>query len=177
MADTRTKAIKSKIVPGKDLGQPKAVTLLPEGQTRLTMGTVLGYVDKLIQRTMPNGQVYEGFSGFFRAIPADEKLPIVESGICYFPAGFHELIAKPFADAEVQAKEAGAPAPRLNFKFKVEAVKDGNPQGYSWSYTPEIAAVESDPLAHLAAPDVKAISAQPQSQTEAAPKEKAGSRK
>jgi len=160
MADTRAKAVKAKIVPGTDLGNPKAVTLLPENERRMMMGTVMGYVDKIITRTMPNGEVYEGFSGYFEAIPSNPELPVVQSGVCYFPSGFHNLIAEPLKDAQKTDENA-----RIDFVFEVSAVKSNNPQGYSWEYTPKIASKSSDPLAHLRASTTEALTDQSHEKT------------
>lgn len=173
----RSKAMKSKIVPGKDLGQPKAVTLLPDGKNSLLMGTIMGRVEKVITRTMPNGDIYEGLSGFFEAIPSNPELPIVQSGICYLPTGFLELLTGPLK----KAQEAN-PAAYLDFIFEVEAVKDSNPQGYTWRYTPRVATTSADPLAHLRGPNPQAQIADqtpPAKQPEAAkePARAAGSHK
>jgi hypothetical protein len=136
--------MKSKIVPGKDLGQPKAVTLLPDGQNRMLMGTVIGVVSKVITRTMPTGDVYEGLSGNFEAIPTDPKLPTIRSGVLYLPDGFFELIADPLKTIQ-QADETAT----LTFGLEVYAVKAGNPQGYSWEYVQLGQPAKDDPLARV----------------------------
>lgn len=163
MANRET-SIRSKIVPGKDLGNPKAVTLLPDGQNAVVMGMVLGHVEKIITRTMPTGEIYEGLSGFFEAQPVNVQLPIVQSGICYLPAGFFELVANPLKEAQKDK-----PGAALDFVFKVEAVKDGNPQGYSWRYTPLLAKASADPLSALrssaGAPALEAPKVEPAQQT------------
>lgn len=174
MAD-REKSIKSKIVPGKDLGNPKAIAVLPETVRHLLMGTVMGRVEKLIQRTMPTGETYEGLSGYFEAIPANPELPVVQSGVCYLPAGFFELVAGPLTEAKKANPEA-----TLDFVFEVAVVRDGNPQGYSWQYTPKMAQTSADPLAHLRvvlAPAAAQIENKPQTVSDAPVKEKATAKK
>ena len=137
-------SIKSKLVPGKDLGNPSNVKNLKDGETRLLMGTVIGEVSRMVTRTMPTGEVYEGFGGTFEAIPADPNLPTVRSGVLYLPGGFFELIANPFK--EMSASDDTA---RLQFGFEVYAVKDSNPQGYAWQYVPLGEPGKSDPLAAI----------------------------
>lgn len=143
--------IKSKIVPGKDLGNPSAVKSLPEGQNRLVLGIVFGEVTKLVTRTMPTGQIYEGFGGTFEALPADNKLPPTRSGVLYLPDGFAELIRDPFKKMQEESKsdDNDGTDVRLQFGFEVAAVKDGNPQGYSWQYIPLGEPAKADPLATL----------------------------
>ena len=162
----REKSIKSKIVPGKDLGNPKAIAVLPESVRILMMGTIMGRVEKIIARTMPTGETYEGLSGYFEAIPANVELPVVQSGVCYLPAGFFELVANPLMDAKKSNPEA-----TLDFVFEVAVVRDGNPQGYSWQYTPKMAQTSADPLAHLRVASGASAAAQienkPQVQSEA----------
>ena len=166
MAD-RQVAIKSKVVPGKDLGNPKAVTMLPEGQNRMTMGILMGRATNIISRTMPTGEIYEGLSGSFEATPENKDLPITRSGICYLPAGFFELVKDPLLTAQKENADA-----TLDFVFKVEAVKAGNPAGYEWAYTPLMAQTTADPLAHLRGDAQKLISAPASQQAAPAQTEK-----
>lgn len=142
-------AIKSKIVPGKDLGNPKKIAALPEGENKLMMGTVFGVIDRMVQRTMPTGQIFEGFGGQFEAVPADKDLPTINSGVLYLPGGFFELLAVPFKEASGAAEKNGTAAPTMRFAFEVSAVKANNPAGYSWEYTPLTEPNTIDPLSEM----------------------------
>ncbi len=135
-------AVKSKIVPGKDLGEPSAVKLLQGDNAELMMGTVFGIVSGIIQRKMPTGEVYEGLKGTFQAVPADPKRDTITSGVCYLPSGFYELIADPFKALQAEDETA-----TLKFGFEVSAVKANNPAGYSWKYQPLVEPSKDDPLA------------------------------
>lgn len=158
-------SLKSKIVPGKDLGNPSRVKDLPAGQDRLVMGTVFGEVTKLVERTMPTGTIYQGFGGTFEAIPSDPNMPTIRSGVLYLPDGFAELIRDPFQKMQEESGEEDATI-RLQFGFEISAVKDGNPQGYSWQYQPLGEPAKADPLAALRA---AVLGASPQQERLAAP--------
>lgn len=138
---TRKTNTKSKAVPIKDLGNPKSVTI---ASSPLLLGTVRGRAEKVISRTMPTGDAYEGLSGFFECEPHDATADIVRSDTCYLPAEIFKQIANPLRDAQKTNEKA-----MFDFVISVGAVFSTNEAGYEWQFTPVMAHVVTDPIAHL----------------------------
>jgi len=135
-------AMKSKVVPVKDLGDASRVKSLPPDQSRLVLGVVFGEINRLVERTNPTGDKYQGFGGTFEARPSDANSDVIRSGVLYLPAAFFDALAQPFN--AMRQTDADA---RLHFGFEVAAVKDTNPEGYVYEFLPLGEPIKCDPLA------------------------------
>lgn len=123
---------------------------------RLVMGRYVGIATGFVVRTKPDkSETFEGLKGQFRLIPADPEKDEVESGVCFFPDAYHNMIAgglrtalKAFTDEN--GKEAyGDPNGSVQFGFEVSAIPAKNPQGYSWQFLPLLPPKVASPLDHL----------------------------
>lgn len=139
-----------KIVPGKVLLDPALVKTLPDGTNSLVCGIVGGMATGFIERSKEDDTKLQGFKGQFQAVPAindkfpDHIKPVIRSGVVYFPEAFHEPLAKALRDLKAK-DETGV----LRIAFKIEAVKDKNPAGYTWRYTPLLKVEGIDPLGEI----------------------------
>lgn len=135
----------------KNIGNPKAVTMLPEGTNQLLLGTIAGVATGVKKTKMPDGvTVLMGLSGTFEGTPADPKADVISSGVCYLPDAFQgpiiDLLSDVVnADGEVAKEGAHSAA----FAYEVYSIKATNPQGYSYMLKSAIEASEADPLAEL----------------------------
>lgn len=133
--------LKNKVVL-KDVGNPKAVTMLPDGQTKLLLGTIIGIASGTVERKAADGlTTFTGLKGSFEAVPANADNDTVQGGVCFLPESFQGPIEDMLADD----------ADSVKFAFEVYAVKADNPQGYSWAMQPLTEAAQNDPLAELRA--------------------------
>lgn len=150
MAERQT-VVKSKLV-GKDIGNPKGATMLPNLGDRYLLGTLFGVASRITTRTMPNGDTFEGLGGTFEGIPADSNIAVVRSGVLYLPTGVFETIA-----SEVEKEVTGTDGKvtretqDVRFGFKVYTEKATNAAGYSWAFEPLVAAGKADMLSSLRA--------------------------
>lgn len=162
MSDTAAKreiSIKSKIVP-KDIGNPKGATVLENIGMRHKLGTFFGIASRIVIRTLPTGETFEGLGGTFEAVPADGTKAILRSGITYLPAGIYETIAEQVQTEETDAKgESKVVLNEVRFAFDVYTVKATNAAGYEWSFVPLVQVSQSDPLAALRAEVAPALPA------------------
>lgn len=138
MADAvkRNTVMKAKIAV-KDLGNPKKAAALEDGDTsRITLGRVIGIATDIKKGLNPTGEPYMGLVGSFEGIPQDEAKDIIQSGVCYLPAGITEAIAG-------QLVASGKP---VSFGFDIKVFKAQNAAGLSYELVPLIAPSENDPL-------------------------------
>lgn len=136
---------RTKIVT-KDLGDPAMIKTLPESEKRYMLGTLVGIVSGFVERANPKdpAEKFEGLSGQFRSIPADDKRDELESGVCFLPDAFHNMIAAPFRKMVEADKNA-----QLRFAFEIYSIRAQNPAGYSWEFKPKIEAAGGNPLDEL----------------------------
>lgn len=135
--------IKSKLV-FKDLGEPALVKTLPEGQTKLMLGTIIGIADGIKIAKGPDGvSAFEGLKGTFEGVPADPTKDTVRSGVTFLGDAFQ-------ADIVALLKSDDAPE-SVSFAYEVWVVKAANPAGYSWALAPKMKATEADPLSAMRA--------------------------
>lgn len=135
--------VKSKVVL-KDLGEPAAVKLLPEGQDKFMLGTIVGIADRIKLAKLPDGvTTTEGLKGTFEAVPADPAKDTVRSGVCFLGEAFQ-------ADILALLKQEDGPD-SVSFAYEVWVVKAKNPAGYQWALAPLMKAEEADPLAAMRA--------------------------
>lgn len=146
---------KPKLAP-KDVGNPKGVTLLPEGQNRYLVGTIYGTATacKVRKVVKPNGdtEVFEPIVGNFEGIPAEPmfrtekdgagvetkvQIAAIQSGVLYLPTGIHERLAEPLKKEDAQP---------IDFAIEIYTVKAANPAGYSYELVPLLKPSASDPL-------------------------------
>jgi len=144
--------------------RPARLLALPETETRLMLGLLVGRATGVVQRKSPEGeQVFEGLGGMFKA-SVDKDEPI-RSGVLFMPDSFIRPIIAMLSD-EVDKKtgevlKKGSDA--VEFAYKVWAVRAKNAAGREW----ELEAIMDpkaeepvDPLAELEArlaPAVPAI--------------------
>lgn len=129
----------------KDLGEPAMIKAQPENVRTMVLGTLVGIASGFVERKSPDGvDVFEGLSGQFRSIPADATRDELESGVCFIPEAFHNMIAAPLR--EMLKNDANA---QLRFAFEVSSVRANNPAGYSWDFKPKIEAETANPLDDL----------------------------
>ena len=135
-------AQRTKIVT-KDLGDPSIIKLQPENVRKMMLGTIIGVVTGFCERGNPKdpSEKFEGLVGSFRSIPADPTRDELESGVCFLPDAFHNMISTPFKSMVANDKNA-----QLRFAFEISAIRATNPQGYSWEFLPKIEAVGGNPL-------------------------------
>lgn len=138
---------RTKIVT-KDLGDPSLVKTLPEAEKRYFLGTLVGIVSGFVERANPKdpAEKFEGLSGQFRSIPSDDKRDELESGVCFLPDAFHNMIAAPFRKMAEADKNA-----QLRFAFEIYSIRANNAAGYSWEFKPKIEAAGGNPLDELVA--------------------------
>jgi hypothetical protein len=141
----RSTTMKAKLVP-KDLGNPKRVTTLPEGQNKVVLGTIIGIASDIFTRTDPQQNTYEGLKGSFEGVSSDDTQDIIQSGVLYLPTGMHEMIADVIKQVDDKGERTVA---SVQFAFEVAAVKASNPQGYSWAIKKLVDETEADPLKEL----------------------------
>lgn len=136
---------RTKIV-AKDLGDPSIIKTLDETVKRHQLGTIVGIVSGFVERGNPQDptQKFEGLSGSFRSIPADDKRDELESGVLFIPDAFHSMIASAFRKNLEADKNA-----QLRFAFEIYAIRANNPAGYSWEFKPLIEAAGGNPLDEL----------------------------
>lgn len=138
MAETETTmpfAQRTKLVL-KDLGDPASIAGEPVEVKSYVLGRLIGIARGIVTRTDDkNGQVYEGLKGEFRSIPSEREIAKgrepLESGICYIPDAFHNMVAAALAKAQENDRNA-----EINFAFEVIAVRASNPAGRSWEFRP-----------------------------------------
>ncbi|MDE2020106.1 MAG: hypothetical protein KGJ13_07210 [Patescibacteria group bacterium] len=138
---------RTKIVT-KDLGDPSIIKTLPDDVKRHMLGTIVGIVTGFVERGNPKDptEKFEGLSGQFRSIPADDKRDELESGVCFLPDAFHNMVAGPFRKMQDTDKNA-----QLRFAFEIYSIRAQNPAGYSWEFKPKIEAAGGNPLDELIA--------------------------
>jgi hypothetical protein len=147
--------IKPKLV-FKDLGEPAAVKLLPEGQTRLLLGTIVGIADGIkIAKGADGISEFKGLKGTFEGVPADTSKPITKSGVAFLGDAFQADIVALLED------EKGPDS--VSFAYEVWVIRATNAAGYSWALVPKMQAAPNDPLAEMRKlverPNVKALEA------------------
>lgn len=136
--------LKAKLVP-KDIDNPKKIAALKDDVQTFVLGQIFGIATEVVERLMPqpNGDTvtFYGLGGQFKAIPADETRPIVQSGVMFLPSiGILEKIA--------DALEAGETDIKLAFEIAVR--RASNPAGYEWVFSPLMDVEDpSDPLTIL----------------------------
>ena len=131
----------------KDLGNPDIIKTQPETVKRYVHGTLVVMADGFLERTDPkSGQVYEGLTGMFRSIPADEKEEELESGVLFIPDAFHNLIA-----GTLREQQKIDPNAKVNTVFEIASVRASNPQGRSWDFKPLIENQAANPVDNLLA--------------------------
>lgn len=130
----------------KDLGDAKAVK--KSSDNALELGAIIGLVDGVITRTMPNMTKSYGLSGTFEAIPADETLNIMRSGIVFLPDAIMEMITSYFLDADGENVKT---PPVVQIGFVVSSQKATNRDGYAYSFSALTDISPIDPLKGLRA--------------------------
>lgn len=148
----RSKVFRSKVVT-KDLGDPKSFgtdRLKKDG--RILLGMIGGIANAVSARkTDPKDdtKLSYGLSGSFRAIPADDKLPIVESGLIYLRDEMHGVIASQLRNQPSGTNPEGAD--NVKFLFNIYLIPASNPAGYTFEHEPLSTGVDGvevvDPLA------------------------------
>lgn len=138
---------RTKIVT-KDLGDPSVIKLQPENVKKLMLGTIVGIVTGFCERGNPKdpSEKFEGLVGNFRSIPVDEKREELESGVCFLPDAFHNMLSVPFKKMLETDKNA-----TLEFAFEISAIRATNPQGYSWEFRPKSEPVSGNPIDQMLA--------------------------
>ena len=136
---------KSKLVV-KNIGNPRAVTALPQGQDKLFLGTMMGVAEKLIARADAAGNMFTGLAGTFEGIPSDPNMDTIKSGVCFLPAGIMEMISTPLAEAAEKGE-----AIKVGFAFECYSLKATNAAGYEYGFESAADAQAVDPLAELRA--------------------------
>ncbi|MGI0012232.1 MAG: hypothetical protein ACREBU_02130 [Nitrososphaera sp.] len=137
----RVVSIKGKIV-SKDLGSPKALALMGSNIEEMQMGSIIGEVTKTVKRARPDGDEFVGFGGQFKATPLDKDRDIIISDTLFLPPGVFGIL-------EASLIAAGD-NPHVLFAFEVSVVRQNNPQGYSWKFTPKLHTSSSfDPFAEI----------------------------
>jgi hypothetical protein len=136
---------RTKIVT-KDLGDPSIIKTMPDDVKKHMLGTIVGIVTGFCERGNPKDptEKFEGLVGNFRSIPVDEKREELESGVCFLPDAFHNMIATPFRKMQETDKNA-----QLRFAFEISAIRANNAAGYSWEFKPKIEAEGGNPLDEL----------------------------
>lgn len=133
--------IKSKLV-FKDLGEPAAVKLLPEGQTKILLGTIVGIADGIkVSKGADGITEFRGLKGTFEGVPADPKRDTVKSGVAFLGDAFQ-------ADIIALLDEKDGPE-SVSFAYEVWVVKAPNAAGYSWALAPKMPAAANDPLSEM----------------------------
>lgn len=155
----------------KNVGNPKAVTMLPDGTNELHLGAIVGVATGIKNGKQADGVTpFVGLVGNFEAVPSDTSKEAVASGVCYLPDAFQQPIIDALADKVNDKGEVTQPgATSVQFAYEVYAIKAQNPQGYSWQLRSAIEPSANDPLAEAKAKLVAARATQPQI---AAPKAK-----
>lgn len=137
---------------------------LAEMGGKLNMGRFIGIAVGFVERNAPDGnQKFEGLKGQFRIIPADHTKEELESGVCFFPDAYHNLLAGPLRAAIGGGNGAAVdPNATVQFGFQVNAIPAKNPAGYSWEFVPLIASTGVNPLDDLYAGILKIAPPAPQ---------------
>ena len=153
----RNYATLSKIV-GATLGNPKAIHNLPEGQTELLLGRVIGTASDIVMRTVPlTGEQVLGIKGEFEATPADETKDVVQAPVLWLPCDGNELVAKMLYN-EKGERIANA----VDIAFDIAVFKASNAAGYSWKLKPLFAPAADNPMERLRARIAEATTQQAQ---------------
>lgn len=120
---------------------------------KLILGKFIGIASGFVERTSPDKtEKFPGLKGQFRVIPADPKLEELESGVCFFPDAYHNMIADPLKaaiDGDPARNIPGDPHANSRFAFQVAAIPAKNPAGYSWEFTPLMQPDRISPLDDL----------------------------
>lgn len=133
--------------------RPARLLALPETETRLMLGTLVGRATGVVRRKSPEGeQVFEGLGGMFMA-QVDKDEPI-RSGVLFMPDAFINPLLEMISD-EVDKKtgeviKQGAEA--VEFAYNVWAVRAKNAVGREWELEAIMdpqAEEPMDPLANL----------------------------
>jgi len=134
--------IKNKLVL-KDLGNPSKVKDMTGDKAKHVLGTILGIATNVRRRAnrVDPTRMDEALVGTFEGVPSDATEDRVSSGLLYLPDGMFNMIA-----AKLEGENA---ADQVQFAIEVATVKANNPIGYTWAFTPKIAATEADPLAAM----------------------------
>ncbi len=123
MAD-RKKVQRTKLV-FKDLGDPKRIAAEKEDVKEILLGTMIGIATDIVERKGPDGvDVFTGLKGSFEAIPTDEEMSIVKSGLTFLPEAFQEPIVAQLSDEDNEGP--------VQFACEIWVIRATNPQGYSW---------------------------------------------
>lgn len=143
MSETQTQATggvtEKRKLTVRDLGNPKKVTVLPDGQDTLMLGTIIGRITGTVLLKSPDGDEFEAFKGTFEGVSNDTG-EIINAGILTLPAGFHDKLMTEFKMPDVK---------EIQFAYGVGCVKAKNPQGYSWAFKPLLEAQPTDALSEL----------------------------
>lgn len=137
------------LLVAKDLDQPRKAATLENDGDEFVLGVILGRASGISTRTDANtGEINERLTGMFEGRPADPTRDIVQSGACFLPGGFHEMILEKMRPVKNAEGEYETPPP-IDFAVEVRTIKASNKAGYSYKLVPLIEATQSDPLSEL----------------------------
>ena len=117
----------------KDLGNPR---LVDDKKQRVILGTIIGIAMGVKTKLDAKGEAFEAITGAFKGTRHDDS-EVIESGILYLPAGFHDQIV-----AELRSEGVTA----VQFAYEVAAVYASNPIGYSYAFRPLLKQRTGSPL-------------------------------